>query len=93
MPLDQNPHQTVTRFGRVGFSMYTCGFSVPQMHFDCLHTRQDQNKLHLKRCFFFFCQNRAHLAKRKRIGFVRRKDKTNYLSNERSVTIHEISTS
>ena len=26
MPLDQNPHQTVTRFGRIGFSMYACGF-------------------------------------------------------------------
>ena len=31
MPLDQNPHQTVTRFGCVGISMYACGFSVPQM--------------------------------------------------------------
>ena len=29
-PVDQNPHQTVTRFGCVGFSMYACGFSVPQ---------------------------------------------------------------
>ena len=31
MPLVQNPHQTVTRFGGLGFSMYVCGFSVPQM--------------------------------------------------------------
>ena len=31
MPLDQNPHQTVTRFGSVGFPMYACGFSVSQM--------------------------------------------------------------
>ena len=31
MPLDQNPHQTVTRFGCVGFSMYAWGFFVPQM--------------------------------------------------------------
>ena len=36
MPLDQNPHQTVNRFGCVGFSMYACGFSMPQMHQFCL---------------------------------------------------------
>ena len=30
MPLGQNPHQTVTNFGCVGFSMYACEFSVPQ---------------------------------------------------------------
>ena len=30
------PHQTVTRFGCVGFSMYACGFSVPQIYlFTC----------------------------------------------------------
>ena len=28
MPLEQNPHQTVTRFGCVGFSMYACRFSA-----------------------------------------------------------------
>ena len=52
----------VTRFGCVGFSMYACGFSVPG--FSCLHTRQDQNELHLKRWFFFvkfdiFCKSIA----------------------------------
>ena len=31
MPLDQNPHQTVTRFGYVIFSTYAGGFSVLQM--------------------------------------------------------------
>ena len=31
MPLDQNPHQKVTRFGCVGFSMYACRFSVLQI--------------------------------------------------------------
>ena len=31
MPLDKNPHQTVTRFGCVDFSIYACRFSVPQM--------------------------------------------------------------
>ena len=35
MPLDQNPHQTVTRFGCVDFSMYARGFSVPQMRQIC----------------------------------------------------------
>ena len=38
MPLEQNPHQTVTRFGCVGFSMYACRFSVPQMRKFCLFT-------------------------------------------------------
>ena len=49
MPLDQNPHQTVPRSGCAGFSMYACGF----IYFACLHTSQDQNELHLKRCYFF----------------------------------------
>ena len=41
-------------FGCVCFSMYECGFSVPKMRqFACLHIRQDQNELHLKRWFFF----------------------------------------
>ena len=31
MPLDQNPHQTVTHFGCVGFSMYACGFSCAKI--------------------------------------------------------------
>ena len=30
MPLDQNPHQKVTRFVYNGFSMYALGVSVPQ---------------------------------------------------------------
>ena len=38
MPLDQNPHQTGTRFGCVGFSMYACWFSVTQMRQFCLFT-------------------------------------------------------
>ena len=53
MPLDQNPHQTVTRFGCVGFSMYACGFLCPKCDsFASLYTRQDQNELHLKIRFF-----------------------------------------
>ena len=65
MPLDQNPNQTVTRFGCVGFSMYACGFYVPKFdNFACLHTSQDQNELHLKRWFSFakidiFCKSIA----------------------------------
>ena len=35
MPLDQNSHQTVTYFGCVGFLMYACGFSVPQVGQKC----------------------------------------------------------
>ena len=38
MPLDQNLRQTVTRFGCIGFSMYACEFSVPQMRQFCLFT-------------------------------------------------------
>ena len=37
MPLNQNPLQTVSRLGYVGFSVYACGFSVPQIRqFCCL---------------------------------------------------------
>ena len=53
MPLDQNPHQTVTRFECFGFSLYACGFSVPQMLQFCLFTYpQDQNELHLSKFLF-----------------------------------------
>ena len=38
IPLDHNPHQTVTRFWCVGFSIYACGFSEPQMQQFCLFT-------------------------------------------------------
>ena len=31
MQLDQYPQQTLTHFGCVGYSMYACRFSVPQM--------------------------------------------------------------
>ena len=71
------------------FSMYAPnGFLCPKCNnFACLHTRQDQNELHLKRWFFLpksassVSRSQAHLAKRITI-FVRRKDKTNYLSNQ-----------
>ena len=38
MPVGQNPHQTVIRFGCVDFSMYVCRFSVPLMRQFCLFT-------------------------------------------------------
>ena len=58
MPLDQNPHQTVTRFGCGCFSMHACGgFLCPKcVYFACSHIRQDQNELHLKKLFFFFAK-------------------------------------
>ena len=77
MPLDQNPHQSGTRFGCVRFSMYACGgFLCPKCDsFACLHIRERQNGLHLKRWFFLpksassVSRSQAHLAKRKRIGW------------------------
>ena len=52
MPLDQNPHQTVTRFilGASAFQCMRVGFLCPKCeNFACLHTLQDQNERHLKR--------------------------------------------
>ena len=49
MPLDQNPHQTLIRFDSA-FQCMHAGFLCPKLdNFACLHTRQDQNELHLKR--------------------------------------------
>ena len=45
-----NTHATVTRFECVGFSMYAFGLlCVKCDNLACLHTRQDQIELHLKR--------------------------------------------
>ena len=54
MPLDQNPHQTVTRFVCVGFSMYACGFSVPQMRQFCLFTYPPRSKWASSEKMIFF---------------------------------------
>ena len=54
MPLDQNPHQTVTRLGCIGFSMYTCGFSVPQMPQFCLLTYSPRSKWASSEKMIFF---------------------------------------
>ena len=44
MPQDQIPHQTVTCFECVDFSMYACRFSVPQMRQFCLFTYPPRSK-------------------------------------------------
>ena len=44
MPLDQNSHQTVIRFGCIGFSIYACWFSVPIMRQFCLFTYPPRSK-------------------------------------------------
>ena len=44
MPLDQNPHQTVTRFECVGFSKNARGFSVSQMGQFLLFTYPPRSK-------------------------------------------------
>ena len=72
MPLEQNPHHTVTRFGCVGFSMYACGFSVPQFCATILLVyipAKIKMSFIWKDDFFFakigiFCRSQAHLAKR-----------------------------
>ena len=57
MPLDQNPHHTVTRFGCVGFSMYACAFSVPQMCQFCLLTYPPRSKwASCENMIFFFAK-------------------------------------
>ena len=64
---------TVTRFGCVGFQCMRVGFLCPKCNnFACLHIRQEQNELHLKRWFFFLPKSasfeswsQAHLAKRR----------------------------
>ena len=40
-------------FGCVGFSMYAGFLCLKCYNFACLHTSQEQNELHLIRCYFF----------------------------------------
>ena len=54
MPLNQNPHQTVIRFGCVSFSMIACGFSVSQMLHFCLFTYPPKAKLTSSENIIFF---------------------------------------
>ena len=69
------------------------GFLCPKCgNFACSYTHQDQTELNLKRWFFLpksassISRSQAHLGKRSSSVyttiFVRRKDKTNYLSNQ-----------
>ena len=63
MPLDQNSHQTVTCLGVSAFQCM-CAFLCPKCdNFACLHSRQDQNELQVKRWFFakigIFCKSIA----------------------------------
>ena len=52
MPLDQNPHQTVTRFGA-----NVCVFSVPQMRSFCLFTYPPRSKwASSEEMIFFFAK-------------------------------------
>ena len=66
MPLGQNPHQTVTRFGCVGFSMYVCGFSVPQRS---RSKWAPSEKMKMPKSASSVSRSQAHLKKRKRIGW------------------------
>ena len=62
--------------GVPAFQCMRAGFLCPKcQNFACLHTRQDQDELHLKRWFFLLPKSassvsrlQAHLAKRKRVA-------------------------
>ena len=62
-PLDQNLHQTLTRFGCIGFSMYTCGFSVLQIQF-CLFTYQARSKwTSFEKMIFFLPKSASSISR------------------------------
>ena len=105
MPLNQNPYQIVNRLGASAFQCMRVGFLCLKCdNFACLHTRQDQNKLHLKRLFFakigIFCKSivgplpsivQAYTQPYSFGGSM--KQIICQIRQELSVTIHEISTS
>ena len=101
MPLDQNPHQTLTRFGCVGFSMYACGFSVPKMWQFCLFTYPPGSKWASSEKMISFFAKIGRPTERSEVqaytqpySFGRRiKLIICQIKHELSVTIHEISTS
>ena len=62
MTLDQNLHQTVTRFECICCSMYACGFSVPEMRLFCLFTYPPRSKWISSEKMFFFFQNRINVV-------------------------------
>ena len=63
MPLDQNPHQTVTRYVCVVFSMYACAFSVPQMRQFCLFTYPPRSKWVLSEKMIFFRKTASYVSR------------------------------
>ena len=63
MSLDQNPHQTVTRFGCFEFPMYVCGFSVPQMVQFCLFTYPPRLKWASSEKMIFYMASYQGLSK------------------------------
>ena len=107
MPVDQNPHQTVTRFWCVEILMYAYGFSVPQMRQFFLFTYPRRSKWASseKMIFFFakigiFCKSiavplpKVVQAYAQPYSFGRRiKLIICQIRHELSVIIHEISTS
>ena len=65
MPLKQNPHHTVTCFGCIGFSMYACRFSVPQMWQFYLFTYPRRSKwASSENMIFFFLPKSASSVSR-----------------------------
>ena len=66
MLLDQNSHQTVKRFGCVGFSTYECEFSGLQMLQFCFIWKDD---FFLPKSASSVRRSQSRLAKRKRIGW------------------------
>ena len=69
MSLKQNPHQTVILVGSVSFSMYACGFSVPQMRQFCLFTYLPRSKWASSEEMVFFLPKSASSVSRLQAHF------------------------
>ena len=108
MPLDQNPHQTVTRFECVGYLMSACEFFVSQKRQFCLFTTypprskwvsSEKMIFSLPKSASSVSRSQAHLAKRiqahtQPYSFGGRiKLIICQIRHELSVTIYEINTS
>ena len=106
MPLDQNPHQIVTRFGCVGLSMYACGFSMPKMRQFCLFTYPPRLKwASSEKMIFFLPKSATSVSQSVAIfpsvvqvytlshSFGGRIKLICQIRHELRVTIHEVSTS
>ena len=97
MPLNQNPHQAVTRCECVGFSMHACGFSVAQMRQFCLFTYLSRSKsASFEIITFFFLPKSASSVDRRpssqRCSGGRIKLLICQIRYELNVTIHKICT-